>query len=49
MALLPSYVAIGILLPLLLMAFRILQGIAIGGQYSGLVVILVEAESTTVC
>ncbi|APC90791.1 MULTISPECIES: MFS transporter [Francisella] len=45
MALLPSYAAIGILAPLLLVAFRILQGIAIGGQYSGSVVILVEAES----
>ncbi|QEO59833.1 MFS transporter [Francisella marina] len=46
MALLPSYATIGILAPLLLVAFRILQGIAIGGQYSGSVVILVEAEST---
>ena len=46
MALLPLYAAIGILALLLLVAFRILQGIAIGGQYSGSVVILVEAEST---
>lgn len=46
MALLPSYATIGILAPLLLVAFRILQGIAIGGQYSGSVVILVEAESS---
>lgn len=48
MALLPSYATIGILAPLLLVTFRVLQGIAIGGQYSGSVVILVEGESTLV-
>lgn len=46
MALLPSYETIGIFAPLILVAFRILQGIAIGGQYSGSVVILVEGEKT---
>ncbi|AXA32923.1 MFS transporter [Francisella adeliensis] len=46
MALLPSYATIGIFAPLILVAFRILQGIAIGGQYSGSVVILVEGENT---
>lgn len=46
MALLPSYASIGIFAPLILVAFRILQGIAIGGQYSGSVVILVEGEDT---
>lgn len=46
MALLPSYAMIGVLAPILLVAFRILQGIAIGGQYSGSVVILVEEENT---
>ena len=46
MALLPSYATIGIAAPILLVLFRILQGIAIGGQYSGSVVILVESEDT---
>ncbi|QIV95237.1 MFS transporter [Allofrancisella frigidaquae] len=46
MALLPPYTMIGILAPLLLVVFRILQGIAIGGQYSGSVVILIEGETT---
>ena len=45
-ALLPSYVMIGVMAPLLLVMFRIMQGIAIGGQYSGSVVILIEAENT---
>ena len=47
-ALLPSYASIGILAPLLLVALRILQGIAIGGQYTGSAVILIEAETTVV-
>ena len=46
MALLPSYEYIGVLAPILLVSFRILQGIAIGGQYSGSVVILIEDEKT---
>ncbi|AJC49516.1 major facilitator transporter [Allofrancisella guangzhouensis] len=46
MALLPPYTMIGVLAPLLLVSFRILQGIAIGGQYSGSVVILIEGETT---
>jgi MHS family proline/betaine transporter-like MFS transporter len=46
MALLPSYSYIGVLAPILLVTFRILQGIAIGGQYSGSVVILIESETT---
>ncbi len=45
-ALLPSYASIGILAPLMLVALRILQGIAIGGQYTGSAVILIEAETT---
>ncbi|MFC4892783.1 MFS transporter [Pseudofrancisella aestuarii] len=45
-AFLPSYMTIGILAPLMLVALRIIQGIAIGGQYSGSAVILVEAENT---
>ncbi|MED7787930.1 MFS transporter [Francisella sp. 19X1-34] len=45
-ALLPSYATIGILAPVLLVLFRILQGIALGGQYSGSIVILVEEEDT---
>lgn len=45
-AILPTYSSIGIIAPILLVIFRILQGIAIGGQYSGSVVILVEAENT---
>ncbi|QLE79381.1 MFS transporter [Francisella sp. Scap27] len=46
MALLPSYATIGIFAPLILVIFRISQGIAIGGQSSGSLVILVESEST---
>lgn len=45
-AFLPSYMTIGVLAPLMLVALRIIQGIAIGGQYSGSAVILVEAEQT---
>lgn len=45
-AFLPGYETIGILAPILLVTFRIIQGVAIGGQYSGSVVILVESETT---
>ena len=45
-ALLPSYASIGILAPLMLVALRVIQGIAIGGQYTGSAVILIEAETT---
>ncbi len=33
--LLPSYAAIGVVAPLLLVALRLLQGLALGGQYGG--------------
>lgn len=45
-ALLPSYASIGVFAPLILVSLRILQGIAIGGQYTGSAVILIEAETT---
>jgi MHS family proline/betaine transporter-like MFS transporter len=47
-AFLPGYATLGILAPALLVMFRIIQGIAIGGQYSGSVVILVESETTMI-
>ena len=48
-ALLPSYASIGIFTPLILVVLRIIQGIAIGGQYTGSAVILIEAETTVTC
>lgn len=42
MALIPSFSVIGILAPILLIIMRGLQGIAIGGEYTGAMVYLVE-------
>jgi MFS transporter, MHS family, proline/betaine transporter len=41
-ALLPTYTTIGIAAPVLLTAFRLVQGLAVGGEYTGAVVLLVE-------
>jgi MHS family proline/betaine transporter-like MFS transporter len=43
MAVLPTYQTIGIGAPLLLTALRLVQGLAVGGEYTGSVVLLVEA------
>ncbi|MEO6153755.1 MAG: MFS transporter [Croceibacterium sp.] len=40
--LLPSYAAIGVASPLLLVALRLLQGLAIGGEYGGAAVYVAE-------
>jgi MFS family permease len=40
--LLPSYDAIGVWAPILLVALRILQGIGVGGEYGGAVLLAVE-------
>lgn len=41
--LLPTYATVGVLAPILLTALRFLQGIAIGGQMGGVVLLAVEA------
>jgi MFS family permease len=40
--LLPSYAAIGVAAPLLLVALRLLQGLAIGGEYGGAAIYVAE-------
>ena len=45
--LLPSYDAIGIWAPVLLVTLRILQGIGVGGEYGGAVLLAVEYARTT--
>src|SRR6478752_10610171 len=40
--LLPSYDAIGVWAPILLVALRVLQGIGVGGEYGGAVLLAVE-------
>ncbi|MEV7603880.1 MFS transporter [Paenarthrobacter sp. NPDC089322] len=40
--LLPNYMSIGIAAPILLVALRIVQGLAVGGEWSGAVIIAVE-------
>jgi MFS family permease len=40
--LLPTYAAIGIAAPILLVALRIVQGIALGGEYAGAALMVVE-------
>lgn len=42
--LLPSYESIGILAPLLLMTFRLAQGLFMGGEYSGVNIYLIEGS-----
>jgi MHS family shikimate/dehydroshikimate transporter-like MFS transporter len=41
--LLPTYAAIGTLAPLLLVALRLIQGLALGGQWGGAVLIVTES------
>ena len=40
--LLPNYMTIGVAAPIILVALRILQGLAVGGEWSGAVIIAVE-------
>ncbi|TDD02570.1 MFS transporter [Nonomuraea deserti] len=40
--LLPTYAAIGVAAPVILVALRMLQGLAVGGEYPGAVVVAVE-------
>ncbi len=42
MAFLPTYETIGILAPILIVLFRIVQGLSVGGEYTGSIVFLVE-------
>ena len=45
MAMLPTYAAIGVGAPLLLLAVRVLQGFSVGGEYTGSVAYLFESAS----
>jgi MHS family proline/betaine transporter-like MFS transporter len=45
MAILPTYAAIGVGAPLLLLVVRVLQGFSVGGEYTGSVAYLVETAS----
>jgi MHS family proline/betaine transporter-like MFS transporter len=46
---LPTYATIGILAPLLLLLMRLLQGIAISGEYNGAGIFLVEKSRNNPC
>jgi MFS transporter, MHS family, proline/betaine transporter len=43
-AIVPTYETIGLAAPILLTALRLLQGVAVGGEYTGSVVFLVESS-----
>ena len=45
-AVVPTYETIGLAAPILLTALRLLQGVAVGGEYTGALVFLVEAAPT---
>lgn len=43
---LPSYAAVGLIAPLLLVGCRLIQGFAVGGQYGGTMVVMIESAPT---
>ena len=45
LGLLPTYDQVGILAPILLMLMRVLQGISLGGEFTGSMVYTTEASS----
>lgn len=46
-ALLPTYATIGLLAPLLLLLFRIIQGLSVGGEFPNALVFLIEHAPST--
>ncbi|QGA68975.1 MFS transporter [Sulfolobus sp. E11-6] len=47
MALTPPFVSIGLLAPILILIFRLIQGIGLGGEYGGAATILIEYTAKT--
>ncbi|QXJ28904.1 putative MFS-type transporter [Saccharolobus shibatae B12] len=47
MALTPPFVSIGLLAPILILIFRLIQGIGLGGEYGGAATILIEYTANT--
>ncbi|MDZ7577577.1 MAG: MFS transporter [Candidatus Nanopelagicales bacterium] len=44
-SMLPGYATIGIAAPILLLIMRLIQGFAVGGQYGGVMVVMIESAS----